>query len=68
MNVDADAMRLLLTGASKEEFENGMMHVWNGDAELPQDVVDFVYNLVPEEEVDKILRELKESRLPTGAK
>ena len=64
-NVDADTMRLLLTGAPKEEFENGMMHVWNGNGELSQDLVDFVYNLVPEEEVDKILRELKESRLPS---
>ena len=64
-NVDADTMRLLLTGAPKEEFENGMMRVWNGNGELSQGVVDFVYNLVPEEEVDKILRELKESRLPS---
>ena len=64
-NVDANTMRSLLIGAPKEEFENGMMRVWNGNGELSQGVVDFVYNLVPEEEVDKILRELKESRLPS---
>ena len=66
-NVDADTMRLLLTGAPKEEFENGMMRVWNGNGELPQDLVDFVYGLVPREDVevaDEILQELRKSRLP----
>ena len=66
-NVDADTMRSLLIGAPKEEFENGMMHVWNGDAELPRDLVDFVYRVVPREDVevaDEILQELKESKLP----
>ena len=64
-NVDADTMRLLLTGAPKEEFENGMMRVWNGNGELPQDLVDFVYGLVPREDVDEILQQVKESRLPS---
>ena len=64
-NVDADTMRLLLTGAPKEEFENGMMHVWNGNGELSQDLVDFVYGLVPREDADEILQQVKESRLPS---
>ena len=64
-NVDADTMRLLLTGAPKEEFENGMMRVWNGNGELPQDLVDFVYGLVPREDADEILQQVKESRLPS---
>ena len=66
-NVDADAMRSLLTGAAKEGFENGMMPVWNGNGELPQDLVDFVYRLVPREDVevaDEILQEVRESTLP----
>ena len=66
-NVDADAMRSVLTGSAKEEFENGMMPVWNGDGELPQDLVDFVYRLVPEEDVEvaaEILQQVKESQLP----
>ncbi len=66
-NVDADAMRSLLTGAAKEGFENGMMRVWNGNGELPQDLVDFVYRLVPEEDVEvaaEILQQVKESQLP----
>jgi len=67
-SVDADAMRSLLTGSAKEGFENGMMHRWNGNAELPQDLVDFVYRLVPEEDVevaDEILRQVKENMLPS---
>ena len=67
-NVDANAMRSLLTGAPKEEFENGMMRVWNGNAELPQGLVDFVYRVVPKEDVAvaaEILQEVKESRLPS---
>ena len=66
-NVDANTMRSLLIGAAKEEFENGMMPVWNGNGELPQEVVDFVYRVVPREDVevaDEILQELRESRLP----
>ena len=67
-NVDADAMRSVLTGAAKEGFENGMMHVWNGNGELPQDLVDFVYRLVPKEDVevaDEILRQVRENTLPS---
>ena len=66
-SVDADAMRSLLTGSAKEGFENGMMRVWNGNGELPQDLVDFVYRLVPEEDVEvaaEILQQVKESQLP----
>ena len=66
-SVDADTMRSLLTGTAKEGFENGMMRVWNGNGELPQDLVDFVYRLVPKEDVEvaaEILQEVKESRLP----
>ena len=66
-NVDANTMRSLLIGAAKEEFENGMMPVWNGNGELSQEVVDFVYRVVPREDVevaDEILQELRESRLP----
>ncbi len=67
-NVDADAMRSLLTGSAKEGFENGMMHRWNGNAELPQDLVDFVYRLVPEEDVEvaaEILQQVKGNMLPS---
>ena len=67
-NVDADTMRSVLTGSAKKEFENGMMHVWNGNGELPQDLIDFVYRLVPREDVevaDEILRQVKEDRLPS---
>ena len=66
-NVDSDTMRSVLTGSAKGEFENGMMRVWNGDAELPQDLIDFVYGLVPREDVgvaDEILQQVKESQLP----
>ena len=66
-NVDANTMRSLLIGAAKEEFENGMMPVWNGNGELPQEVVDFVYRVVPREDVEvanEILQELRESQLP----
>ena len=66
-NVDSDTMRSVLTGSAQEEFENGMMRVWNGNAELPQDLIDFVYGLVPREDVEvaaEILQELRESRLP----
>ena len=67
-NVDSDTMRSVLTGSAKEEFENGMMPVWNGSGELPQEVVDFVYRVVPREDVevaDAILQELRESQLPS---
>ena len=67
-NVDADTMRSLLTGTAKEGFENGIMRVWNGNAELPQDLVDFVYRLIPREDVevaDEILRQVKEDMLPS---
>ena len=67
-NVDADTMRSVLTGSAKEGFENGMMRVWNGNAELSQDLVDFVYRVVPKEDVEvaaEILQEVKESRLPS---
>ena len=67
-SVDADAMRSVLTGAAKENFENGMMHVWNGNGELSQEMVDFVYRLVPKEDVevaDEILRQVKENMLPS---
>ena len=66
-NVDTDTMRSLLTGTAKEGFENGMMRVWNGNGELSQDLIDFVYGLVPREDVevaDEILRQVKESMLP----
>ena len=67
-NVDTDTMRSVLTGSAKEGFENGMMRVWNGNTELPQDLVDFVYRVVPKEDVEvaaEILQELKESQLPS---
>ena len=67
-SVDADAMRSVLTGAAKEGFENGMMPVWNGNGELPQDLVDFVYRVAPKEAVemaDEKLRQVKESMLPS---
>ena len=66
-NIDSDTMRSLLTGSAKEGFESGIMRLWNGNAELSQDLIDFVYRLVPEEDVevaDEILRQVKESRLP----
>ena len=66
-NVDTDTMRSVLTGSAKEGFENGMMQVWNGNGELSQDLIDFVYGLVPREDVEvaaEILRQVKESMLP----
>ena len=66
-NVDTDAMRSVLTGSAKEGFENGMMRIWNGDGELPQDLIDFVYRLVPREDVEvaeEVLQQVKESMLP----
>ena len=67
-NVDSDTMRSLLTGTAKEGFESGIMRLWNGNAELPQDLIDFTYDLVPKEDVEvaeEILRQVKEARLPS---
>ena len=55
---NSDTMRSVLTGSA--------MRVWNGNAELPQDLIDFVYGLVPREDVEvaEEILQVKESKLP----
>ena len=61
-NLDADAMRILMTGAAKEEFESAMLPVLNG--ELPQDLVDLYYDVMPADIVDEMLPMLREMMQP----
>ncbi len=61
-NLDADAMRILMTGAAKEEFESAMLPVLNG--ELPQDLVDMYYDVMPADIVDEMLPMLREMMQP----
>ena len=61
-NVDGDTMRSLMTGAAKEEFESAMLPVLNG--ELPQDVVDMYYDVMPADMADEMLPMLREMMQP----
>ena len=59
-NSDVDTIRSLLTDAAKEEFESMFM------GELPQEIVDIVYNSgLPEEMVDETLQMIRGMMQPT---
>ena len=61
-NVDADAMRSLMTGAAKEEFESAMLPLLNGG--LPEEFADILYDTLPEETADEIFQTMKEMMQP----
>ena len=61
-SLDAEGIRSLMTGAAKEEFESAMLPVLNG--ELPQDVVDMYYDVMPADMVDEMLPMLREMMQP----
>ena len=61
-NVDGDTMRSLMTGAAKEEFESAMLPVLNG--ELPQDLVDIYYDVMPADMADEMLPMFREMMQP----
>ena len=66
MNAYVEAVRSLnvegilsvITGAAKEEFESEMLPVLNG--ELPEDIADIFYDMLPEETADKMIQTVKE--------
>ena len=55
-SLDIERIRALMTGAAKEEFENAMLPVLNG--ELPKEMVDMYYSvahdMLPAEKADEI--------------
>ena len=61
-NLDAGGIHSLVTGAAKEEFESGMLPVLNG--ELPQDLVDMYYDVMPADMVDEMLPMFREMMQP----
>ena len=66
MNAYVEAVRSLnvegilsvITGAAKEEFESEMLPVLNG--ELPEDIADIFYDMLPEETADEMIQTVKE--------
>ena len=61
-SLDGEGIRSLMTGAAKEEFESAMLPVLNG--ELPQDLVDMYYDVMPADMVDEMLPMLREMMQP----
>ena len=61
-SLDGEGIRTLMTGAAKEEFESAMLPVLNG--ELPQDLVDMYYDVMPADMVDEMLPMLREMMQP----
>ena len=70
-SLDGEGIRLLVTGAAKEEFESGMLPMLNG--ELPKQMVDTYYSvahdMLPAEKADEMvngmLQRAKEMMRPT---
>ena len=66
MNAYVEAVRSLnvegilsvIIGAAKEEFESEMLPVLNG--ELPEDIADIFYDMLPEETADEMIQTVKE--------
>ena len=61
-SLDGEGIRTLMTGAAKEEFESAMLPVLNG--ELPQDLVDMYYDVMPADMVDEMLPMFREMMQP----
>ena len=61
-SLDGEGIRSLMTGAAKEEFESAMLPVLNG--ELPQDLVDMYYDVMPADMVDEMLPMFREMMQP----
>ena len=61
-NVDADAMGSLMTGAAKEEFESAMLPLLNG--ELPQEMAEVFYDMLPAEKADEMVQRIREMMQP----
>ena len=61
-SLDAGGIHSLVTGAAKEEFESGMLPVLNG--ELPQDLVDMYYDVMPADMADEMLPMFREMMQP----
>ena len=57
-SLDVEVIRSLMTGTAKEEFESAMLPVLNG--ELPQDLVDMYYDMLPAEKADEMVQMLRE--------
>ena len=61
-SLDGEGIRSLMTGAAKEEFESAMLPVLNG--ELPQDLVDMYYDVMPADMADEMLPMFREMMQP----
>ena len=61
-SLDVEVIRSLMTGAAKEEFESAMLPVLNG--ELPQDLVDMYYDVMPADMADEMLPMFREMMQP----
>ena len=57
-----EVIHSLVTGTAKEEFESGMLPLLNG--ELPQDLVDMYYDVMPADIIDEMLPMLREMMQP----
>lgn len=55
---DVEGIRSLITGAAKETFESAMLPFLNG--ELPEDIADIFYDMLPEETADEMIQTTKE--------
>ena len=61
-SLDVEVIRSLMTGTAKEEFESAMLPLLNG--ELPQDLVDMYYDVMPADIIDEMLPMLREMMQP----
>ena len=61
-SLDIERIRALMTGAAKEEFESAMLPVLNG--ELPEEVAEIFYDMLPAEKADEMVQGIREMMLP----
>ena len=60
-NLDFETIPLFLTGTAREEFESSLP-LLNG--ELPKEIYDIYYNMLPEEEADRALQAMRKMMYP----
>ena len=61
-SLDVEVIRSLMTGTAKEEFESAMLPVLNG--ELPEEVAEIFYDILPAEKADEMVQGIREMMQP----
>ena len=61
-SLDVEVIRSLMTETAKEEFESAMLPLLNG--ELPQEMAEIFYDMLPAEKADEMVQRIREMMQP----